>query len=708
MSKLVMNSENEIPLRHEFICTGFFERVASWARFLCLSFLFLLLLTTAVNLIYPFAIDPPLFYNQLLFFLLACAAFEIFAIPIEAIKDHCIIDLQKTMVVKIYNRYLYTRVEVLATFDKIKSIGVSARPEPMFKGVFSETPNRFAILMLTEKGQLHRLTDYNLGLDEANRLVKSLHESYLRHIDVVSGTENCELCLDRHMSNSFVQRPCQRSSLTLIDAALIPSFQAALGTILVAVLIAITAMVGDFVSDRLFNTSLKISHQPIFQLVLAPARPETEQQILTPPEGPPPALPFTQTQTVSAVIATATRSTIEVSAPAATAQQTSTTVPDSIEIAAVSAEIKPGQSITAIPPQTGAVDNSSRIIPDDKVTPPAVADIKPVAVATAEQTTPPDAFALIPPPVDFIVVVDESNTSSAPEQTEPVAKPVATQSLPPVTDSPSLRPDTRIAQKTAEKVAVKAEKVSAKRTEAPKALVPAPVLMPLPSRIPTFDENAILSPEVAAAEVVQPVKMFVPPQIGYHAGDKKTIPVSPARPQPEVIFAKTTVPTANSDSDSVNPRTEVAYLAKPPVKQATETAASAQSPAISAASYIGQKVNFALNSLGKPLTAIKTTTGQQLIYSGITLLTDSINETIVQVNLTGRQSKKIGTLATQEGLMVGSLVREAKARLGIPQQRANSPGLHFPTRGISIYPLPGDTEKIGSIQIYQSRAQTGH
>lgn len=704
MSKLVMNSENEIPLRHEFICTGFFERVASWARFLCLSFLFLQLLATAVNLIYPFAIDPPLFYNQLLFFLLACAAFEIFAIPIEAIKDHCIIDLQKTMVVKVYNRYLYTWVEVLATFDNIKAIGVSARPEPVFKGIFSEAPNRFAIMMLTEKGRLHRLTDYNLGLDEANNLIKSLHESYLRNTDVFPGAENMELCLARHMDNSFLQRPCQRSALTLIDAALIPSFQAALGTALVVVLIAITAMVGDFVSDRLFNTSLKIAHQPIFQLVLAPARPEPETCPLTPPEGPAPASPFTQTETVSAVIATDTETTVKVNATADTTQQTSTTTPDSIKIAAVTAETQPGKSTVDNPSQTGNVDNAFRILPEEQTTPPANTDITAVAVATTEQASPSDAFALTPPPADFIVVVDESGTSSAPENT----RPVETKILPPITDNTFLRPDTRIAQETAEKATVKTEKLSSERAELPKAFVPVlvPVLVPLPSRIPTFDENAILSPEVAVAEVAQPVKIFVPPQIGYHEGDKKTIPDSPARPQPEIVFAKATVSPAKYDSGSKNSRTEVADLAKPPVELVIEPVAIAQSPAISAASYIGQKVNFAINSLGKPLTAIKTTTGQQLIYSGITLLTDSSNETIVQVNLTGRQSKTIGTLATQEGLMVGSLVREAKARLGIPQQKANSPGLHFPTRGISIYPLPGDSEKIGSIQIYQAKA--GH
>ena len=119
--------------------------------------------------------------------------------------------------------------------------------------------------------------------------------------------------------------------------------------------------------------------------------------------------------------------------------------------------------------------------------------------------------------------------------------------------------------------------------------------------------------------------------------------------------------------------------------------------------YIGSDVETVTGNLGKPLASIKSASGQQLIYSGIALQTDPAGKTIMQVNLTSRHSKILGPLSIKKGLAVGSSIREARRLLGIPQEKAGSPGLHFPAQGISVYPLPGDPDIVGSIKLYKSR-----
>ncbi|PKL47741.1 MAG: hypothetical protein CVV42_12020 [Candidatus Riflebacteria bacterium HGW-Riflebacteria-2] len=585
-----LDSENEIPLRHEFIITGFVERIASWARFLSLCFLFLQLVTIAVNLVFPFAIDPPLFFNQLLFFMLACAAFEIFAIPIEAIKDHCVIDLQKSMIIKIYHRYFYTRVEVVAPFDKIRAIGVSSRPAPIWRKFFSDSPLRYAILMLSDESKVSRLTDYNLGLDAANKLIKSLHESYLRDVNVIYGSRNIELVIDQKMSDTFVTRHCERSTLSLVDAAILPAFQAISGAVLVTIMIAITAMTGDFLSDQFFNTRLKIANQPIFQVLLASGTPDQEHSPLTPPEGPPPAEP---TQNYAVIL----------------------------------------------PLKDEPLPESKTMI--------ASAQTAPLATIPATDTT---QFQLETPAVT--VETAEPQMVSGPVATEPVLTAMLESPPAPILENiagiaaPSDKTDAKEEVDTGRKPLT---------VEVTARIVPAKIVfVPLPSRIPSFDEKIITESEkeIQATPVIAPAKAV------------ETAPISPAE--------------------------AIKTLTRPVTEK------------VSVASYLDQSVEYILKTLGKPLASIKSSNGQQLIYSGITLQTDPSCHAIQQINLTSRKSRTLGILATEEGLSVGSRVREASSRLGIPHERPGTPGLHFPEHGISIYPLPGDPGIIGSIKLYRS------
>ena len=634
-----LDSENEIPLRHEFVCTGFIERIASWTRFLCLSFLFLQLLAIAVNLIFPFAIDPPLFFNQLIFFLLACGAFEIFAIPIEAIKDHCIIDLQKSMVVKIYNRYFYTRVVVLATFDKISSLGVSARPKPIIEKLFSQSTRRYAILMLTENRRLYRLTDYNLELPEANKLLTSLHESYLRNTNMIYGSKNIELVVDQ-INNTFIARASERSAASLIDAVFLPTAQAVAGTAIVAVIVAITAMTGDFVSESLFKTSLKISNQPVFQLLLAPGAPDERDDTLEPPEGPPPAEPVFHQDTAVALrpdlfplnqVAATPDSEVSV----ATAPVTQ---PEDTRIAAATENIQ-------LPPSSQSADLVNSVI-------------EPVTSASIE--LPPDS-----PPQ--ITTAAHDNEPAGNSNTEPdkiaTAKVAADKTI---EASPT---QTTHEQRDQEP----AKLTEAAISEPPRSHSHKYELEPLPSRIPSLDENSILSPTTATDAAV-------------------SVAVRAHIPSNAVILSPETGLSAETVAREVNV----------PAKQPLLTGKSVSEKSALVSDYIGQSIESALVSLGKPLASIKTSEGQQLIFSGITLQTDADCKKIMQVNLTGRYSKLLGQIATREGLTVGSPIREARVRLGVPQERPGSPGLHFPAHGISIYPLPGDPGMIGSIKLYKS------
>ncbi len=608
-----LDAENEIPLRHEFICTGFVERIASWARFLCLSFLFIQLLAIAINLIFPFAIDPPLFFNQLLFFLLACAAFEIVAIPIEAIKDHCIIDLQKGMVVKIYNRCLFSRVEVVAPFDEIRAIGVSSRAAPIWRNVFADSPQRYAVLVLTDKAVMSRLTDYSLSLDSANRLVKSLHESYLRDADVIYGSRNVELVIDPKMSGTMVTRHCERSALSLVDAAVLPAFQAAIGAVIVALLIAITAMVGDFIAERLFNTSLKIANQPVFQLLLTPATPGPETSPLDPPSGPPPAIPTGHQSTIAAV------------------QQS----PEPIaQVASI-----PATTTTPEPVASMAMTASTN-------------DISPAALEI-----PASSPIRIDTPAEAVVAV-----VTEPEKPEPVED---------IDNFIKVEPQKPLFKQ-------KEAALSRKTAADPGPISPRPqsyVLVPLPSRIPSLDENSILASATSSDKIdaPAPVRIHLPVI-------SQPLPVSKAPADP--VASQTQTALAEASSPAANVPTAGKILVS---------------------DYIGKDIEAITGNLGKPLASIKSAAGQQLIYSGIALQTDPAGKIVLQVNLTSPHSKILGPLSTQEGLSVGSSVREARIRLGIPQENAGSPGHHFPAQGISIYPLPGDPDIIGSIKLYKKQ-----
>jgi hypothetical protein len=247
------------------------------------------------------------------------------------------------------------------------------------------------------------------------------------------------------------------------------------------------------------------------------------------------------------------------------------------------------------------------------------------------------------------------------------------------------------------------EQVSASKTDKSAAV---PILVPLPSRIPTFDETGIAVLAPAAENNAQPIRLRVPPQTTQQTVAKPLPPVLNQQLATAKIEQATAHPNSYSTPNNAAAKDRVFDI--PASKTAKKPGTPVRSTALTAPSYIGQNVEFAFDSLGKPLASIKAAGGEQLIYSGITLLTDSNTKKIIQVNLTSQQNKTLGPLSTHEGLKVGSLVREAKQRLGVPLQKANSPGLHFPARGVSVFPLPGDAETIGSIQIYQASAPTGH
>jgi len=471
-----LDVENEIPLRHEFVCTGFVERIASWARFLCLSFLLIQILAIAINLVFPFAIDPPPFFHQLLFFLLACAAFEIFAIPIEAIKDHCIIDLQKAMVVKIYNRYLFTRVEVISPFDNIKAIGVSSRAAPIWRNLFSDSPLRYAILILSDKSKVTRLTDYNLSLDAANKLVKSLHESYLRNANVIYGSRNVELVLDHTISNTLVTRHCERSTLSLVDAAILPIFQAGLGTALVIVLIGITAMVGDFVADQLFNTSLKIANQPVFQLLVSPGKSDPEQTPLTPPEGPPPVEPSSHQNTFAAVQTEPEQVAVDI--PDVPVQ------PESVSVSTLSASLP---DVALAQPQSQPASQSTETFADPGTT-------------TTTLELPPDSPVSTDAPGEALAVI-EPEKPRGPEKAKPTEE--AESFVKVVSHQPT--------------AAVEETEIIDKTPTATVRTAPKPyVLVPLPSRVPSLDEKSILAstPDAEKVDKPSPLRIVLPGNSG--------------------------------------------------------------------------------------------------------------------------------------------------------------------------------------------------
>lgn len=275
---------------HCFKRTSFFERLARWSRFFCYGFLLFNLASILLQMVHPFAVFPPDLFYQMLFLLLVWGCIELIAIPLESIKDSCTLDYQKNWVIRAQHRFLFKRVIVVASFNQIKAIGVSCRPEPLSRVLFGRSDKRFAIQMLDLNNQLISLSDFNLTLEEANEYIQNLYNRHLPGAQVIPGMPGFEIVYDPVLG-IITSQPCHRSFLSMIDAVCIPPFQALIAATGTSILLFAIIILLNTAASSVFNTNLQISHQPGFQLLASLKHQGVEPVKLEPPSGPPPQAP---------------------------------------------------------------------------------------------------------------------------------------------------------------------------------------------------------------------------------------------------------------------------------------------------------------------------------------------------------------------------------------------------------------------------------
>lgn len=276
---------------HCFNRTSFFERLARWSRFFSYGFLLFHLSSILVEMLQPFSVNPPDLFFQLLFLLLIWGSIELYSIPLEAIKDTCTLDYQKNWICRAQHRFFFTRVVVLASFNQIKSIGVSCRPEPLSRLLFSGSERRYAVYMLDLNNQLISLSDYNLTIGEANEFVQSLFIRHLSGTQIIPGNPGFELFFDPQ-TTLLASRQSTRSLFSSGQALLLSFLQAALAFAGTSVVLGSAIILLATTSAAIFNTDLQIARQPVMQLLTSIGHVHDQAVELPPPAEPPPPLVY--------------------------------------------------------------------------------------------------------------------------------------------------------------------------------------------------------------------------------------------------------------------------------------------------------------------------------------------------------------------------------------------------------------------------------
>jgi hypothetical protein len=364
---------------------------------------------------------------------------------------------------------------------------------------------------------------------------------------------------------------------------MLPTFQAGISGALVVFLIAITALVGDFLSDQVFNTNLKIPNQPVFQILVTADKPVEKSPLLTPPEGPPPAAPFsvselppTSYQPVfnlpqDPVPATSSSSVLQNPPDTSTLTEPATitstaTLPSSKPI--VTAELPSATSplLDTLATAPKPADISTKTVPD-----PAKLKLDTKIVAVTTKTTDKQL-----PLLENLV---KTSTAGKPATTSPLAE--TSRKLPDgYSSTPLSHPIRNI------------------------------VMTPLPSRVPSLDEEKILAGTTQNASSLQK-----PPE------------------ELNIELAKITAKEIKSETRPENKPDKEIPVAKAQ-KELKATLLRQNQSRESLASYIGLPFTDFMTRLGQPLANLKSEKGSQLIYSGITLLIDNQNQTIEQIIIT--------------------------------------------------------------------------
>lgn len=275
-----LNSQN--IFFEKFKKRSFLEKIARWAKYLSYGFLIITAATMVVQLLLPFGNDVPDLFMQLLFLLIFWGTVEILTLPLEYIHDHYIFDFEKNWLALSQQRFFYRRVTIIAAFNQIKAIGVSAQPHALTSKIHGSSGDHFAIFVQTLKNELIQVSDYELSLQEADAFCHRLYSSHFSGAAYIGGAPGMEICVDPE-TGELSTRPAQKDFSNLVDILSIPALQAVLAFLITYSVMNLSLSIIQKTSKEFFAADLKIRHQPVFQFIVGVAEKDTSLAVKTDP-----------------------------------------------------------------------------------------------------------------------------------------------------------------------------------------------------------------------------------------------------------------------------------------------------------------------------------------------------------------------------------------------------------------------------------------
>jgi hypothetical protein len=626
---------------------GFIEKTAQWARYFCYGCLLITAIAIVINLFKPISESVPDLFMQLLFLLIFWGTIELLTIPLEHIHDFYVVDFQKNWIAMSQQRLFFRRIAVIASFNQVKAIGASIRPEGLKDLLFSSKEKTYAIFIQTLKGELHQISDYELSLDEANAFCHRLYSTHFSGAAYVGASPGMQISIDQNTGQVRAQ-PSEHASKKVLKNLSAPFMQATIAFCITLLVLNISFNIIARASMFIFATDLSIRKQPIFQLLIG-------------------KVPIDETaETNESAGQESIAKTISIPFPA---------TPDASS--PVKIDLVGQQIVKATDSATSPTEN---VTTDEAVSSTSAGISEPVK--TAAVTTPAKKQA--------------PENLPSPQKSEKPFKPSVESSSQQTTRTLQFDKDEDLAPEkhTDENQFVRATLSESSSPNIPKSTGNTPI----PSRIPDIDFRKA----IVAENVIEPVKnsinfSYVP---SYKYSDKTVVASR------TVKLANSVKPVRRKIEDLIlAAQTSGKSIAQAGISAKPEKAEKKMEimPGYGIYPNITIGSNFSDHSprFGNPLGKYKSMDGWQIIYAGLSVTINSENPAkITRITITSPKFGGETGIATPQGLKVGSSVSQIQKKYGPYTIFESLPGMHFTNLGISFFHSPSAPDKVGAIQIY--------
>ncbi|MDD3146228.1 MAG: hypothetical protein PHD82_02905 [Candidatus Riflebacteria bacterium] len=631
---------NENTFYHSFTQQSFATRIARWIKAFSYSFIVLLVFAMILEELQKFCITPPRLFLQFLFLLIMSGIIELISIQMSNVNDHCILDYAKNLVTVIQHRFFIKKVSVLASFEQVRVIGVSAAPHSFLSGLFSKSQKNYALVIMNYRNHLIHITEHELSLEEANNLALDLSNRHMPSARLVQGEENMELVADA-LTGDVNTRPVKNSLAGMVDTTVLPTLQAFCGLMITAGIVSLAMFAISRISTGVFDTNLLVAYQPVNQLFLRPV----PRLIETPPVQngePAPTNPDTATASAATVVAS----------PA-----TDLTISDQPQITAASTTPDLTVGLTASSTEASIVskiENPEELSASETILYKASESslIDAPVVSTPESPSEPDQQLTQLPPQETLTGNDKPENhgySISDDNSKTDNSPNSWPTIHPTNANPPVQTDYNRMQ-------------------------PA-----MPVR--TIPQASFL--QVAGqVQLGAPIKPVIEQQ--------NSMPVEPPHQTESNQITGQTVafePVVRDPAPKISNKENIAEL--------SVLAGHGLHPLVE----LGDNAEAALKKLGKPIAEQISGRSKQFVFSGFSFSSDATTGMVNQITITRKNFKK-GVCSTPGKISIGSSFALIKTQMGPSTILDGQPGLHFPHLGISFIPSPQTPDSVGAIKIY--------